>query len=544
MGATDPATLDPNAAEDSQSISVLNGLHRGLMAFTPELGTRPELAESVSNNEDFTEFTFTLREDATYSDGTPIVAGDLVYSWKRLVTPSLAHSYGYLLCIVEGVSSFLQSCSDDASGDDADIDAMGVEAPDDRTFIVRLSSPATFFLSVTALWPVVPLKPEHTFGEAAGYVSSGPYVLSQWDHNSLIVLDPNPNWYGEQKAQAQIQLNIGGDPDAAFVNFEQGNLDMVVVPGTQVRRVLDDPTYAENYTLIRKADLGITYYNFATCIKPANACPSSDGTEDGRSPTANQNFRIALTHAIDKEQFRQLTFGGTGQIANSFVMPGLLGYQGDDFAGPYPFDVDAANAAMQLALDELGVEADPATDDCDDACQAAARVNKLGTITVGYNSDAGHLPRAVNLVEQWRTKLGFAEGQFQLTGTDFPTFLQQRQAGTYMVSRNGWGADFPHPHNQLDGLFTCGGTNNDQQWCNEEFDALLLQGAQETDQAEQDRIYREAEALMLAEAPMLPLRFGESVALVQPWVTGYVATSSDAQNPGDKYYETITVAAH
>ena len=548
LGDLDPPTLDPNAAEDSQSISVLTALHRGLMYFTPELGTTPALAESVTPNDDSTEFTFVLKDGITYSDGTPITSEDFVYSWRRLVTPSLANPYGYLLCIVEGVSELLASCGAEQDGDDADVANIGVAAPDPSTFVVTLSTPATFFLSIAAMWPTVPLNQawveSEPFGEAAGYISSGPYVLTDWQHNSLMVLDPNPAYTAGQAAQTSVEFSIGGDPDAAFVNFEQGLLDAVVVPGTQLRRVLDDPTYAENYELIQQAQHAITYYGFATCIEPENACPNSDATNDGRSPTANQNFRIALTQAVNKQQFIDLTFGGVGQIANSFIMPGLLGYQGDDFAGPYPFDPDAANAAMQLALDELGIEADAATDDCDDACQAAARVNKLGTLKFGYNSNAGHLPRVVNLAEQWRTNLGFNEEQFQLIGTDFATFLQQRQAGEYSISRNGWGADFPHPHNQMSGLFTCNGTNNDEQWCDPAFDELVNQGAQTTDEAEQDRIYREAEQIMLNAAAILPLRFGNVTYLVQPWVQGLTPTSSDHQNIGDSFYENITIAAH
>ena len=407
LGDLDPPSMDPNAAEDSQSISLLSALHRGLMYFTPELGTEPALAETVTNNDDFTEFTFTLKPDLQYSDGTPITAQDFVYSWQRLVTPSLANPYGYLLCIVQGVETLLASCGAEADGPDEDAANIGVAAPDDSTFVVTLNSPATFFLSIASMWPTVPLNQAWVesapFGEAAGYISSGPYMLTDWQHNSLMIMEPNPNWVGTP-ALSSIEMNIGGDPDAAFASFEQGLLDSVPVPGTQLRRVLDDPSYAENYTLIQQAQQAITYYGFATCIQPADACPTSDGTADGRSPTSNQNFRIALTHAIDKQQFIDLTFGGTGQIANSFVMPGLLGYQGDDFAGPYPFDPALAAAAMQTALDEMGIEADPATPDCDDACQATARVNKLGALTFGYNSNAGHLPRVVNLAEQWRTE--------------------------------------------------------------------------------------------------------------------------------------------
>ncbi len=538
LGDLDPPTLDPNAAEDSQSISILSALHRGLMYFTPELGTETALAESVTVNDDSTEFTFVLKDGITFSDGTPITSADFVYSWQRLVTPSLANPYGYLLCIVDGVDTLLASCGAEADGADEDVANIGVAAPDPQTFVVTLNSPATFFLSIASMWPTVPLNQAWVesgpFGEAAGYLSSGPYVLSQWDHNSLMVLDPNPLYTGGAPGQAQLQFSIGGDPDAAFASFEQGLLDVVPVPGTQLRRVLDDPTYSENYSLVQQAAQAITYYGFATCIQPENACPRNDVT--GRSPTENLNFRIALTQAVNKQQFIDLTFGGTGAIANSFVMPGLLGYQGDDFAGPYPFDPAAAATAMATALTELGVE--------DTNGDTEITPADLGTLRFGYNSNAGHLPRVVNLAEQWRTNLGFTEEQFQLIGTDFATFLQQRQAGEYAVSRNGWGADFPHPHNQLSGLFTCGGTNNDTQYCNEDFDALLNQGAQTVDTAEQDRIYREAEALMLADAPMIPLRFGLVTYLVQPWVQGLTATASDHQNIGDVFYESVTIAAH
>ena len=119
----------------------------------------------------------------------------------------------------------------------------------------------------------------------------------------------------------------------------------------------------QNYNLQQLAQLGITYYGFATYIEPPDACPTSDATSDGLTPTANQNFRIALSQAVNKQQFLDLTFGGVGQIANSMIMPGLLGYQGDEYAGPYPFDPVAANVAMQTALDEMGIVADPATAD-------------------------------------------------------------------------------------------------------------------------------------------------------------------------------------
>src|SRR5687768_11159886 len=98
LGATDPPTLDPNAAEDTQSISVLTAIHRGLLYWDAELGVVPSLAEALPEiSEDGLTLTFTLRSDATYSNGDPIVADDLVFGWKRLVDPRLANPYRYVM---------------------------------------------------------------------------------------------------------------------------------------------------------------------------------------------------------------------------------------------------------------------------------------------------------------------------------------------------------------------------------------------------------------------------------------------------------------
>lgn len=548
LGATDPPTLDPNAAEDTQSISVLTALHRGLLYWSPDdLSVVPSLAEAlpVVTDEGRT-LTFTIREGAQYSNGDPIVAADLEFGWKRLVDPRLVNPYRYVMCYVAGVPNLIEDCggetvvdAEDDAAVDAALDAMGISAPDERTFVVNLDSPATFFTSVVAMWIAVPLQAAWITGAdpftPANYVSSGPYVLETYTNQQEIILQPNPNWYGEQKPTVTVQLNIGGDPDAAQAAYEAGDLDAVVVPATQLRRVLDDPQFADQ--LQQSAQLGITYYGFSTCEEPADACPASTTTADGRSPASNLNFRIALTQAVNKEQFLEVTFAGTGQVANSMVMPGLAAHDPD--YNPYPFDLAAAQAAMTLALEELGVQDGP--DTAPEGEEETVTATDLGTITIGYNSNAGHLPRVAFLAEAWRTAFGMTEDQFNFVGVDFSTFLQQRTQGTYDVSRNGWGADFPHPHNQLSDLFRCNGGNNDEQWCDPEFDRLVDEAAATADLAAQEQLYIQAQRLMLDDAPIIPLRFGETTYLVQPWVSGLQATSADHQNIGDQFYESIQI---
>ncbi len=158
---TEPPALDPNIAQDSTSIAVLNALHRGLTYLNEDLVASPALAESWDFSADGQTITFHLR-DAVYSNGDPIVAGDFVYSWKRLVDPRTAAPYAYNMSDVVGGADLVALAGADPAPTDAEIDALleefGVSAPDDKTFVVNLVKPATYFLAIAGLWHSAPIQ--------------------------------------------------------------------------------------------------------------------------------------------------------------------------------------------------------------------------------------------------------------------------------------------------------------------------------------------------------------------------------------------------
>jgi oligopeptide transport system substrate-binding protein len=158
----------------------------------------------------------------------------------------------------------------------------------------------------------------------------------------------------------------------------------------------------------------------------------------------------------------------------------------------------------------------------------------------GFNSGSGHEPRVAFLAEAWRQAFGLETEQI---GSDFSVFLQQRHAGVYALSRNGWNADYPHANNQL-GLFVCGGGNNDTQFCNTEFDRLITEAAAEPDQDKQVALYQQAQTIMYEDAANLPLRFGLITYEIQPYVGGIQVGITDAQLPGDALYETMYIKKH
>jgi oligopeptide transport system substrate-binding protein len=526
----EPPTLDPNMAQDSTSIAVLHALQRGLVFFDKDLKVVPELATALPEiSADAKTLTFTLKEGIKYSNGDPIVAGDFVFGIKRTLDPLLAAPYSYVLSELVGANELLALAGADPAPSAADIaalmDKVGVSAPDDKTVVFNLTSPATYFSSVLALWIAVPVQekwittPNAT--EAANYVGSGPFILDTWNHNSQIILKPNPNWSGATKPTlTEIQMSMTTEPAQGQAAFEAGDLDMVLTPSEDVQRVKADPELGK--LVVEIPQLAITYYTYNNGIDPKTLKPFAACADIKACPTMNKDFRIALTQAIDKKAFIDATFAGLGQQANSFVMPGIPGYQED--LDPYPFDLTAAKASMDKALAALGVTS--AAD--------------LGKLKFGFNSGAGHEPRVAFLAEAWRQAFGLETEQI---GSDFSVFLTQRTAGEYMIARDGWGADYPHANNQL-GLFVCGGGNNDVQYCNPDFDALMTQAAAEPDQDKQTALYEQAQTILFNDAAMLPLRFGVSPYEVRPYVSGLTITPSDSQLPGDMFYETIQILKH
>ena len=176
--------------------------------------------------------------------------------------------------------------------------------------------------------------------------------------------------------------------------------------------------------------LGIIYYNFNNGNDATGTKKSARCQDVKACPTANKNFRIALTEAIDKQAFIDATVAGLGQVANSFVMPGLPGY--DETIDPYPFNLESAKTHMDQALQELGY----------------ASAADIPPLKFGFNTGGGHEPRVAFLAEAWRSAFGLETDQI---GSEFGVFLTQRTAGEYDVARNGWGADYPHANNQLNG---------------------------------------------------------------------------------------------
>jgi len=555
LGATDPRSLNPQAASGSDEIAVLGGLQRGLLYYEKDLSLRPELAEALPEITDGGKtLTFKLKDGIKYNNGDPIVAADFVRSFRKLADPRNAYDYGYEACYLVGAKEVMGEdfgCAgaptpykDAAAGtfDDAQIDGLldklGVTAPDEKTLVINLEKPVNFITNIMAMWLTTPTSEKATsYAEAADIISSGPFMMESWEHNSEMVLVPNPNWTGTKPTLTKIVLGIGGDPEAAVAAYERGDLDMVVVPSTSAQRVVEDPNLKPE--VVDTPQLTIAYYDFATCQNPAK-CPPSTTTADKKTPLSNKNFRIALSRAIDKKELINVAYAGLGVPAAGPVMPGIPGWP-DDY-DPYPFNVEEANKAMATALTELGVKDTTGSAGTPDG---KVTVLDVGKLKFGYNCDAGHTPRVTYLAGAWRKNLGFSESQFDISCTDFAVFRTERREGKkYDITRNAWGADFPHPDNQLRDLFATGAGNNNSGYANPAFDKLLDEAAVEQDPTKSHDLYVQASRLLADDAPVIFLAYSTIRNMVKPYVTGIQSVANDHNNVGDVFYETIAINEH
>lgn len=499
----EPPTLDPTQATDSASIQVLRSISHPLAYFDADLNVVPGLAD-WEISEDGQTVTFTLKEGIAYSDGQPIVAGDFVYSWKRLIDPRNAAGYSYVLSYVEGGAELLGA---DPEVDDVDamLDAFGVEAPDDSTFVVHLAEPAAFFPYVATLWVTVPLREDMVFTEAEGYISSGPMNLVSWEHNASIVLEPNESWGGEPVNLERIEMSMIADPTASLAAYEADELDISLVPSQETARIEDDPDLSAQ---VLRGDILANYYFGYDLVDP-------------NGPFARSvNLRRAFQESIDKETMIQVAFGGIGTVANSIVPPGMPGYQDTVY---YPYDVEQAQTDFNAALEELGIA-------------SAADLH----LQIGYNTDANHENKVEFMQQQWRDAFGV---EVEAVGLEWGAYLDRLATDPFDIFRLGWGADFPHPHNFLYDLAGCGSGNNNTGYCNEEADALMAEAAVTPALEDQIPLYNQAQDLIMADSPMLMIRFSSRFTLVKPWVQDLVATSQDSST-GELFYSWASIAPH
>ena len=484
----DPETLDPalNSAVDGGNM--LLHLSECLLTVDKDGAIAPGAAESWEPSDDGLTWTFHLRDGLKWSDGSDFKASDFVYSWQRVANPATAAPYADT--VLWPVENF-----DDVFNGAKAPSELGVSAPDDKTFVVKLSAACPYFESLAAFATLSPVNPAtvEANGDAwavdpATYISNGPFMITEWVPGSYILTEANPNYWNKDAIKLDgIKWLLIEDSNASYSAYQTGEaLFIKDVPTEEI------PSLMNNDEFHIDPILG-TYYLNLNC--------NVDCFKDAR-------VRKALSLAIDRDYVANTLMQGTYLPAYNFMGPGWADPAGGDFFananGGKPYissDYEANLAEAKALMAEAGYAVDPENPDL--------------KITYSTNDSGYHVVVAEYLQEAWK-QLGV---DLTVEKVEWASFTPMRRAGDYQAARNGWVGDYSDPSNMIELLYSSNG-NNDGKYNNPDFDAAIDVSRSTMDVNERSKALHEAEDILMDTAGCVPVAYYTDFYLQSAKITG------------------------
>ena len=483
-----PESIDPALNSTIDGGNMLITAFEGLLIVDENNQVQPGQAESWEVSEDGLTWTFHLREGLKWSDGTDLDATDFVYTYKRVADPDTAAPYS------QTAVGMIAGYDEAMNGNP---DALQVEAPDANTFVVHLSYPCTYFDKLAAFATLSPVQQEtiEANGDAWAtapetYVSNGPYYMTEWTVGQQIVFSKNPyykgGWDTSKIVSETITFLLMEDSTAAYTAYTTG----------QAQLIKDVPT--EEIPSLTKAEDGGDFY--VDPIMGTYYLSMNDQIE----PFNDVNVRKALSLAIDRDYVANNLMQGTYSPAYKLTGPGITDADGSAYMDKsssewIPEDYETAKTMAQEALAEAGYP------------------NGEGFPTITYSTNAAgyHKALAEYLQQCYKEVLGI---NLEIEIVEWSSFTPMRRAGDYEMARNGWSFDYNDPSSMLE-LFMTGNANNDGQYSNPEFDAMM-ENTKIADKEQRFENLHAAEEIVMADYSMIPVAYYNDFWLQSPDLQG------------------------
>lgn len=478
---TEPESLDPHLTTGVPEFNVISALLEGLVREDPKtLEPRPGVAERWEISEDGRVYTFHFRDNARWSNGDPVTAGDFVYSFRRMLSPRLGAEYAYMLHIIRNARAY-------HAGELEDPGTLGVAAPDDRTLVVTLEKPAPYFLSMLnhhSFYPVHPPTVERHGGphdrnnrwaRPGNYVGNGPFTLTEWRTHQHISVDKNPlYWNAEQVRLNGIVFYPIDDQQAEERAFRSGLLHKTDgVPLSRIERYRrENPPFFVSHPYLT------TYYYLINTT---------------REPFNDPRVRQALALSINREAITERVLRAGETPALWFTPPGTAGFE------PSQRLEENVERAREL-LAEAGFP----------------EGRGFPRFTLLYNTRESHRLIAQVVQQMWRDNLGL---HVELVNQEWQVYMVSRRELNFDVARAGWAGDYADPHNFLDLHLSTSG-NNHTGWSDEIYDMLIERAAGTTDLEKRFELYDKAEGILLRDMPLIPVYWYTRTYLMDPSVRG------------------------
>ncbi len=501
MLGTNVMSLDTNLATDGDSFEVIADCIDGLMQMDKDGAAVPAIAESFDVSDDGLTYTFHLR-DAKWNNGTPVTASDFVFAWRRIAKE--AGEYAYMLDEIGNI----KGAAEIISGEVSDLTTLAVSAPDDKTLVVELNVPVSFFPSLMYFPTFYPINEEFynsladgTYGTSPEtFLSNGAFTLESYTPGTAnLAVKKNPDyWDADRVKLAGINYQVVGSSDNALTAFLNKTLDVVMVSGNQVDAAKKDAALAEN---LKVTGAGYMWYlSFSQTEKNAQG-----------GMLANKNLRLAISNAIDRDN-----------LVDNYVMDGSLATY---TAVPPQFAASSTtgedfSANQDAFTDYVGYNPDKAAEYLEAAKQELGVDTFSFTMIYGNNEGAEVQKVAQAIKEDVEDVLPGVE--INLQSMTKAERLEKMQNDNYDIALTRWGPDYADPMTYL-GMWITNNSNNYGFWSNAEFDQLIADcttGAYITDYDARWEAMFKAETIVMQEAVIAPLYTKANANLITAGVEG------------------------
>jgi len=488
--SAEPESLDPHLARSVPATKVLGDLFEGLVTLGPDASLQAGAATGWESGDDGLTWTFHLREGLTWSNGDPLTAEDFVWSFRRLVDPATGAFYASNLAPVVGARAIMAG--------EAAPETLGVEAPDARTLVIRLAHPLGDLLHRLAHPSAAPVHRPSVEQWGDDYpapkrlVSNGPYRLVERIIGSHIGLAKNGFYRDPLSVPIErVRYYPLEDATAEYNRYRAGELDVTArVPAP----VFADVGIERPGELRVAPYLGVYYVGFNLNQPPFADAPG---------------LRKALSLAIDRERLAEAVMGRGERPAWSWVPPAVQDYTPPRFAY-------AQTGAEARAEEARGLYR-----------EAGYGPDRPLAFQLRYNTSDENRRIAAALQSMWREVLG---AEAELVAQEFRVMIAETRRGDVPgMFRGSWIADYDDAGNFLS-VMTSGSSANQFGYANPAYDSLVAAAVREPGGEERASLFANAEKVLLADHPVLPLFFYVSKHLVHPRVRGWV------DNPLDYHY--------
>ncbi|MYK30624.1 MAG: peptide ABC transporter substrate-binding protein [Boseongicola sp. SB0670_bin_30] len=474
------SSVDPQIVEDVSGSDIVRDLFEGLMNQDALGNLLPGIATGYTVSDDKLTYSFTLRDNAKWSNGDPVVAGDFVYAWRRAVSPELASPYSWFMELMS-----IENAARIIAGD-LPVGELGVSAPDDRTLVVSLAQPLPYFPQMVTHATTFPVNPAVVEAHGADWtkpeniVSNGAYVLTEHIPNERSVREKNPMyWDAENVILEKTVALVINDENTALTRWLAGELDRTEVPAGQYPRLLKEfPGEAISFPRLCSY-----YYTFNL-------------SETGPEAFKDVRVRKALALAVNRKIITEDILAG-GQIEAFTFTPAATA----EFEVP---DVEVASmsqaerdAMAKALLAEAGYGPD----------------NPLKFEMI-YNTSESHKRIAVAMSQMWKQKLGV---ETTLANMEWKTFLEVRASQDFELARGAWCGDYNEASTFLD-LLTSPSGYNDGKYSNAVVDDLMALAKTADDS---QAIYTKVEQVIADEVPVIPIYHYAGVYMMDSDVGGW-----------------------